>query len=146
MERVDWLVLLIDASGRPGGLDPVRIQKGMFLLAREAALPPPERYRFRAYNYGPMSVEVYRDLDRLVEGGLVRRRPAKGYRWSLFDVTAEGAAHAARVAALAQREAPLARKRLERIVALLDRLDFAELLRTVYERYPQYAARSVFRR
>jgi hypothetical protein len=146
MTRADWLLLLIGSSRRPAGLDPVRIQKGMFLLAQEAALPPQQRYPFRPYNYGPMSVEVYRDLDALVARGLVRRSEAKGYRWSLFAPTGRGRARIALVEQRVAAEAPLAGRRLGHIVELVDRLDFAGLLRAVYDRYPQYASRSVFRR
>jgi hypothetical protein len=146
MSRRDWLLLLIGASERSSGLDPVRVQKGMFLLAREAGLPPAERYAFRPYNYGPMSVGVYADLDALVHCGLVVRVPVEGLRWTCSALSSAGAARAAALTTTARRDAPLAHRRLLRIAGLLDRLTFAELLRTVYERYPEFAARSVFRR
>jgi hypothetical protein len=145
MTRRDWLLLLIAASARPLGLDPVRVQKGMFLLAREAGLPPGQRYGFRPYNYGPMSVELYADLGALERDGLVVRVPVAGFRWTCAALSDAGAARAAALEPVARREAPLAHRRLARIASLLDRLTFTELLQAVYRRYPEFAARSVFR-
>jgi hypothetical protein len=139
----DWLLLLVAADGAPDGLDPIRLQKGMFLLAQEGGVPPRERYAFRPYNYGPMSPRLYRDLDGLVRRGLVERRPVPGYAWSRFAVTPRGAARAAELRESADRAASA---RLESIKSAIVRLGFAELLAMVYERYPAYASRSVFRR
>ena len=52
----------------------MRLQKGMFLLARSETLPPREQYRFKPYDYGPMSSGIYRDLDELVDEGLLTKR------------------------------------------------------------------------
>jgi hypothetical protein len=48
VERADWLILLLGFKGEAENpeLDPIRIQKGMFLLAHEAGLPNGERYDF----------------------------------------------------------------------------------------------------
>lgn len=146
MTRRDWLLLLIGLEGAPEGLDPVRVQKGMFLLAREGGLAGAERYAFRAYNYGPMSPRLYRDLDGLVRRGLVERLPVRGYGWSRVTVTPAGADHVSRLHAEA---GPAARASIERLAAIkrtIVGLSFSELLETVYSRYPAYASRSVFRR
>jgi hypothetical protein len=41
--RRDWLLILCAYHGAPGGLDPVRVQKGMFLFARTGEVPTRER-------------------------------------------------------------------------------------------------------
>ncbi|MDX6648071.1 MAG: hypothetical protein QOJ97_22 [Solirubrobacteraceae bacterium] len=146
MRARDWLLLLIAADGAPGGLDPVRLQKGLFLLVQEAGLPRRESYRFVPYNYGPMSRGLYRGLRDLVGAGLVERRFESGLPWGRYAVTAEGAA-AAR--ALETAMGPRARARLLRlrqIKAQIGAQSFAALLTDVYERYPDFATRSVFRR
>src|SRR5687768_887061 len=118
----------------------------MFLLAEEAGLPRRERYRFVAYNYGPMSRGLYRGLRDLVRAGLVERRGAPGLGWSRYAATPAGVARAAELeAAMGAR----ARARLDRLHAIRARIggqSFGALLTDVYERYPQYATRSVFRR
>ncbi len=71
-------MLLIAHEASPRGLEPVRVQKALFLLAREGDIPRDEQYRFVPYNYGPMSVGVYRDVAALVAAGLAPgQRPEK---------------------------------------------------------------------
>lgn len=141
----DWLLLLV-SEGAPGGLDPVRLQKGMFLLAQEANLPRRERYRFVPYNYGPMSRGLYRGLRDLVRAGLVERRAAPGLPSGRYAITPAGTA---RARALEAALGPRARERLESLRAIHARIrgqSFGALLTDVYERYPEYATRTVFRR
>ena len=150
MRPSDWLLLLIGIDAEPGGavLDPVRVQKGMFLLAREGGIPPQERYWFVAYNYGPMSPRLYRDLERLERRGLVERRDAaeEGLRWRPVGITGAGAARAAELerAAGASEQAVIAW--LRETKRHMRSLTFEQLLTEIYARYPAFAARSVFRR
>ena len=55
MTRRDWLLLLVARHADARGLEPVRVQKALFLHAREGGVPARERYWFVPYNYGPMS-------------------------------------------------------------------------------------------
>ena len=147
MRARDWLLLLIASeTGSRSGLDPVRLQKGMFLFAQETALPRRERYRFVPYNYGPMSRGLYRGLRDLVRAGWVERRGVPGLGWSRYAVTPAGAARAAELEAAL---GPRARTRLEALRAIRERIatqSFGALLTDVYDRYPGYATHSVFRR
>jgi uncharacterized protein YwgA len=144
VNRRDWLLLAIAIDA--DGLDPIRVQKAMFLFAQEGGRPVGERYSFVAYNYGPMSPGVYRDVEALVRRGLLERRPVEGQRWSRLAATGAGQAWArGRLEAIAARE-PEAVARLRQIRRTVQALDFAGLLDIVYGRYPEYAERSVFRR
>lgn len=147
MRRRDWLLLLLALDG-PDGLDPVRIQKGMFLLAQEGGIPPGERYGFVPYNYGPMSSRLYRDVDALVRAGLAERTRVPGYAWTRVRVTDAGRREAAVLADRARRDpgSAAALRRLAAIKARIVALGFGELLEAVYARYPWVAVRSVFRR
>jgi hypothetical protein len=142
----DWLLLLVALQHVLRGLDPIRVQKGMFLLAQEGGLPDGETYSFRAYNYGPMSDEVYVDLGRLVKAGLCERLPVPGYSWRRVAATGRGVAVARTLARHAERRTPSAFAMLMAIEGLLARTTFVELLEYVYRRYPEYAVQSVFRR
>ena len=146
MRARDWLLLLIASDGSPDGLDPVRLQKGLFLLAEEAGLPKRERYRFVAYNYGPMSRGLYRGLRDLVRAGLVERRAAGGLAWGRYAVTPAGAAAARSLEAGLGARGRARLARLREIRARIAAQSFGGLLSDVYERYPEYATRSVFRR
>lgn len=146
MRPRDWLLLLIGLDADEEGLDPIRVQKGMFLLAREGGLPQRERYWFVAYNYGPMSPRLYRDLEALVRLGLVERVEVEGYGWRPVVATEAGAERVRELVEGADRGTRATIERLREIKAGIVRLTFAELLRDIYARYPAYAARSVFRR
>lgn len=125
-------------------LDPVRLQKGMFLLAQEGGLPAGERYEFRPYDYGPFSSEIYSDLDELVAAGLVEGEEAPGYTWHRYRATPQGVEVAG---ALAQAMRPEDQRTLEFLHDLKrDVLSqgFRELLHHVYSRHPGFASRSIF--
>jgi hypothetical protein len=144
MTARDWLLLLIAAQGAPGGLDPVRLQKGMFLLAEGASLPARERYRFVPYNYGPMSAAIYGDAEALVRAGLAERRAVPGYSWTRVAVTAAGRARARALAAHDASVTPSRARRVAQIKREIAGLGFSALLREIYRRYPEFAARSAF--
>lgn len=146
MTRRDWLMLLVAADDGGDGLDPIRVQKGLFLLAQEGGLPLAQRYRFVPYNYGPMSPRVYRDVDALVRRGLLERVPVAGYSWGRLRATAAARERAQALRAAADPAERRALERLAEIHARITSLGFADLLGAIYERYPAYAARSVFRR
>lgn len=146
MTRRDWLMLLIAHDTSQRGLEPVRVQKALFLLAHEGDIPPAERYRFVPYNYGPMSVRVYRDVAALVAAGLVEPVAVPGYTWQPVRATPAGRQHAAALEAAASPADRLGIARLHAIHHLVTALGFAELLETIYRRYPEFASRSVFRR
>ena len=146
MTRSDWLLLLVALDAPPEGLEPVRVQKAMFLLAREGGIPPAERYWFVPYNYGPMSPRIYRDVDGLVRRGLLERVPVPGYAWGRIRATPAGAARAAELVAAAGAPDRRGLARLCEIRATVVELDFEALLTRIYARYPSFAQRSVFRR
>src|SRR5581483_6346292 len=131
----DWLLLLLALENtRP--LDPVRLQKGMFLLAEEAGLDPGEQYSFRAYDYGPFSASIYNDIEELIAEGLVEAQPATGYRWSRYVITSEGLMQArAFVAAMDERQLVAARWLSDLKVNVLSK-SFSDLLSYVYQRHP----------
>lgn len=144
MEPIDWLLLLLAAAPEP--LDPVRVQKGLFLLATETPLPPGEAYVFTAYNYGPMSPAIYRDTRALCRAGLARPHAVVGHRWESVSPSPAGLERAPLLLARARRDHPEATAHLARIRALVDGLGFEALLEHVYDRHPAFASRSVFRR
>jgi hypothetical protein len=145
MHRSDWLVVFLAADPR-GPLDPVRVQKGMFLLAMSGALRADERYRFEPYAYGPMSRILYGDVRLLCRERTLEAIPIEGATWRLLELTATGGRHAERLRDRAEREQPEALGKLEVIRREISALTFSQLLEHVYDRYPEYAVRSVFRR
>ena len=146
MVPADWLLLLVALDAPTAGLEPVRVQKALFLLAREGGLPHRERYWFLPYNYGPMSPRIYRDVDALVRRGLVERLPVPGYTWGRVRATEAGRRRAGDLVAAASARERRSLEGLRAIRELVTSLSFADLLETIYDRHPEYAVRSVFRR
>lgn len=141
----DWLLLLL-ALENIEPLDPVRLQKGMFLLAEEGGVAVDDRYAFRAYDYGPFSSQIYDDIEHLVAEGLVERQSDAGYRWSRYAITAEGLNQARElVAGMDEPTLGVARWLAETKRTVLS-MSFANLLSYVYERHPAYAVNTVFSR
>lgn len=137
-------LLLIFLSG-PEQLDPIRIMKGMFLFSQECPkdwIHDEDRYRFEAYNWGPFSRDVYRDLDALVIQGLVTTTTITGRDWNYHAATDAGRTLAATAA---QQWRPAVRVYLEKLRRYVLSVNFSTLLKTIYQKYPDYAVNSVFR-
>jgi DNA-binding PadR family transcriptional regulator len=144
MKPRDRLLLFLALDGAPEGLDPVRLQKGMFLFSQEAASSEDEKYQFVPYNYGPMSTQIYKDLESLEAQGLVESVPVRGQSWARYSATKEGLIGARDL--LAQEPSESAAQRLHAIKREVASKSFSAVLEDVYDRYPQYASKSVFRR
>jgi len=147
MKRRDWLLLFAAYEGAPDGLDPIRFQKGLFLFAQRAQVPARSKYAFKPYDYGPMSTAIYRDLDHLVEEGLLERVPVHGKRWSRYKPSKITFLEGQRILKRAEDEKLLdAARELFRIKQDVSKLRFNELLELVYSEHPEFAVNSIFRR
>lgn len=138
MTRRDWLLLLIT-----DGIDPIRVQKGMFLFAMESGAPAAETYRFQPYNWGPFSQPIYGDLEGLENDGLIERMQVPGDTYYRYRRTRRGNEVAAELASQAPRNLAQAINEARQAVT---GVGFDELLRRVYEKYPDYATKSLFKR
>lgn len=137
------LELLSTSDGET--LDPIRIMKAEFLLSMEAPnslLSDQDKYQFEPYNYGPYSVDVYRDLDRLGLFGFLSSSRVPGRNWNRYAASEMGRREAQKL------RGDISPKLLDFIGELRNFVignSFESLLRSVYSKYPDYAAKSVFR-
>lgn len=138
------LLLFIALDGAPRGLDPIRLQKGMFLFAMSDESEAGEVYRFVPYNYGPMSTQIYRDLETLLENDLIEAEPVEGQSWARYSATERGLISAREL--LKSEPSQTAAQRLFEIKNEVSSHTYQEVLEDVYERYPEFASKSVFRR
>lgn len=125
------------------GLDPIRIQKSLFLVAQESGAPALEAYKFVPYNWGPFSREIYEDLERLQADGLLERVHVPGKSYYSYRQTSTGHEQARRIETLAA--APL-RAKIRELRTAVATDSFDQLLRRVYDRYPDFAANSIFQK
>ncbi len=146
MRQATLLTFLSFVPSGSRGLDPVRIVKGLFVVAQElheTFLPQEGKYEFVPYDYGPFSRRIYDDLDRLRNQGLIVATEAPGRNWKYLRLSEVGA-----IAAVGARGMlhPNAVQYLEAVCHWVSGQTFAGLLRTIYDRYPSYAVNSVFER
>jgi len=145
MRKREWLLLFVGISGPDRTeippIDPVRVMKGLFLFGQQVELPPDERYHFVPYLYGPCSFEIYRDLDGLVEHGLIAEEKPWGRSWNLYRPTAQGRRVVQEIAAKIPASHLEGLAEIKRYVLSVP---FNKLLRDVYREYPEYATNSVF--
>lgn len=136
--------LLVFLGSSEVKLDPMRVQKGLFILGEETPedwLPREARYRFSPYRFGPYSSEIQYDLDKLEGYGYVKASRVLGQSWKYYSPTPEGIELSQSVAENMDDRAVRYSQQLREFV---DKLSFRRLLTTVYEHYPAYAVNSVF--
>ena len=136
--KADWLLQILGEQP----IDPIRIQKGMFLFSEESGANAKQLYKFVPYNWGPCSFEIYRDLDELLDRRLVERVPVAGTRWHKYRRTARGTASAVAIARSADATC------VEKIGDIRETVmsqSFRQLLESVYKKYSKYASKSLFR-
>jgi DNA-binding PadR family transcriptional regulator len=116
----------------------------MFLFAKDEASTEEDRYEFVPYNYGPMSTQIYKDLERLESEGFVEAIPVEGQSWARYIATEAGLVQAREL--LRREPSEAVARRLHAIKQDVSSKTFSALLDDVYERFPEYAAMSIFRR
>lgn len=169
LETDDAIVLLL---GAPGGSDPqgqlagvTRLEKLIFLLERETAARDWDlaTAEFKSYKFGPFSAAVYQAADTLAAAALVRdsARSADDVsdRWESvsalmddgdvdpyttrdFALTDRGESY---YKALLKELPPNAETVLSEFKQRFATLPLRQLVRYVYERYPQFTDESEIR-
>ena len=138
-ERSDWTLLAISLAKEPA--TPVQLQKSLFLLGKDLpSVAKKNYYNFSAYHYGPFASAIYADADALEAEGLVTVSPYSGHPRRVYSVTEEGRA-AAKAVAVKQSE----KSHLANLMEWAQSQSFADLVSSVYERYPEMRRKSIFR-
>lgn len=170
LETDDAIVLLLGAPGgdraRPGYLEGVtRLEKLIFLLERETPVRDwlTDDADFRSWRFGPFSSKVYQAADTLAAAELIRDSATNASnsedRWESFtglmderDIdpfttrTFELTDRGKRYYAALLRETPVnAEKVLSEFKERFGSLPLRQLVRYVYERYPQFTDKSEIR-
>lgn len=140
MERRDWVLLALLAAPDKR-LQPVQLQKSLFLLQQRGGTLGSAFYAFRPYHYGPFSREVYDDADTLAIEGMLQVDHAPGSYWREYSATEEGLT---RARCLSSEAKPEAWAYLQRAVLWVTGLSFNELVRSIYVHFPEYRVNSVF--
>jgi hypothetical protein len=167
IETDDVIVLLLGAPGgpdSPGELDGVtRLEKLVFLLEQETPLRSwvTEGADFRSHKFGPFSAKIYQAAETLSAYGLLRDSARLSdnaedgweavnvvgdeldpYTTRTFALTDRGRQY---YAALIRELPPEAEDLLTRFKDRFARLPLRQLVRYVYERYPEFTDKSEIR-
>lgn len=139
-DRQEWLLLFLGATTGSYGMDQVRVMKGMFLLDQELFSPEHPLYRFEAFDHGPMSGGVYRDLDVLKIGQLIDVTPvAPGAHRRTYVPTEAGRQECARIE---QGKTPAQRQAVREAAAYVTAHGLDEILNRISREYPAFAVPS----
>jgi len=142
LERSDWIIIV---TGQAGGapLTPVQLQKSLFVI-RELVPSVQEAqdfYAFEPYNYGPFCADIYRDAEDLQSRGYIAITLSSAGGWREYSATAEGQSRARELQAELPKEDGAY---IEEIVRWIRGLSFPQLLRAIYQNWPDYKANSIF--
>jgi hypothetical protein len=138
VDRQDIMLLIADGADGTFLLDPIRLMKGCFIVAEIGPEEWKHLFEFSPYDYGPFDPSVYRARDALVGKDLLEAMPAG--RYSHYAVTSTGRERAQEIAKrMDQRQAQW----LRNIGHWVTSKSFNDLLREIYDRFPNYASRSI---
>lgn len=141
LKNRDIMLLVIAAAGDTG-LTPVQIMKSLFIISQSGLSDLPSNfYPFFAYNYGPFHPDVYRDVEALVNEGLVLEIREAGRNWSKYAIAPAGLRHAPN---LKRQIAGEFFDYINAVVNWVKSLTFTQLLRAIYAKYPEMRENSVF--
>jgi hypothetical protein len=140
MNRQEYMVAVLAAAGGTVHT-PVQVQKLFFLLDKKI----PEfvggpYFDFQAHDYGPFDKNVYSELERLANRGLVSIDEPGSLK--SFRLTVEG--NSTGSAGLADLPSVVS-EYIARLSQWVRSLSFADLVSAIYREYPEMRANSIFR-
>jgi hypothetical protein len=141
MNRSEMLLAGLAAGGENATYTPVQVQKLFFLLDREAApaLGGPF-FNFVPYDYGPFDQSVYAGLDDLARRDLASIQNTGRYR--VYGLSQAGRSEGSRILAGLQ---PATQAYVVNVANWVRQLSFQQLVASIYNRYPEMKANSVFK-
>jgi uncharacterized protein len=133
------LILAALAPAQGASHTPVQVQKLFFLIDKNIApqVKGPH-FNFQPYHYGPFDSDVYEELSRLAATGHVDIDQGK---WKTYRLTVAGQLEADKH--LAKLDAKAA-EYIRNISDFVRSLSFTKLVASIYKKYPEMRANSVF--
>lgn len=143
MKRRDVLLAIL-ASGDGRAFTPAQIQKAAFLVTTNAPslVDDGPNFGFVPYDYGPFDVAVYSEAENLERQGLALIGTTNNNRWRTYAPSREGVGHGETIKS---RMTSGQREYVERVANWVLSLDFATLVKSIYEAYPQMRENSIFK-
>ena len=141
MERRDFVLAAMSPAGnRP--FSPVQVQKLFFLLDRNVSEQTGgPHFAFQPYDYGPFDKEVYLELERLEDDGLVEILEPHWLGSRTYRLTDEGQGNGDEAFRGLSRGV---QRYIREVVAFVRSQSFVQLVSAIYQAYPEMRANSVF--
>lgn len=153
--RRELLLLLFYAEGWSGKVNEeikgrLKLMKIAFLLEEEGDIRKyfEDFYQFEPLNYGPFSRELMKDLEMLIQEGLIREKSSEvntviGSKMirSNYELTEKGIEYAEKI----KKEDPESVEiiiKISEIKKRYNRIDTERLLTYVYSKYPEFTTNS----
>jgi uncharacterized protein YwgA len=139
-DRKFWVLLALEAA-QGKSLTPVQLQKSLFLLSEKNRLKK-GFYKFKPYDYGPFSPEVYRDAEELEKESLINVSYEQNLKWKVYRITPNGMNLSQEI------KKSLTDNLIQSISDIINHvigLSFRDLVQEIYKEYPSYSVNSVFR-
>ena len=124
-------------------LDRLRLQKGVFLLERRGPSAWHSLYVYVPWDWGPFSKDLAVDVNGLVQRGLLEEEPVQWHRYPRYRTTAAGED---KLDVLDPHLTEHEGEYVQKVRAYVTSRSFSQLLREVYNAYPEFAVASRFRR
>jgi|SRR3989304_3135587 len=134
----DWILLALKRIP----LDRIHIMKTLFLIWHRSGRKMTGYFQFEPYLYGPCSFEVYSMLGNLQANGFIVQPPHPAPQWVNYYLTDRGKKEAEEAE---KRVSPNILRLIEEVANEVSRLNFYELLRSVYTEAPDFAVNSMFK-
>jgi hypothetical protein len=134
-------ILAILASANGQSLTPVQLQKAAFLLDRNGIIDEAPGFEFVPYDYGPFDRAVYDEATALAMQGRTCVNPSPWGRWKVYSATDDGIAAGREV--LGRLPSHLSAYVAE-VSDWVRKQSFSSLVKSIYEKYPEMRANSIF--
>lgn len=157
-KRTDFLILLLHTMKEIWGI--TKVFKFLFLMGKEEHLDNyvPDYYSYCAYNYGPFEKAIYEDIEALKQYGLIEERKPRKKKYkadeeieevlypekvqAIYQLSNKGEQIAQALMKSAQKKDPGIIKKINTIKSKYGYLSLKELLKYIYNQYPEYAKNS----
>jgi uncharacterized protein len=138
------IVLAVLAAANGSRLSPTQLQKALFLVSTNmpTVFEPGHAFNFEPYNYGPFDAQVYAAAETLSVSGHAAISKSPNGRWKEYAATGLGVNEGSQVlASLAQNE----QKYITDVVRWVQSLSFEQLVKAIYDFYPDMRVNSIFK-
>ena len=141
MKREDIFILCVRAAGDQP-LQPIHMKHSIYLIG-QSGIPevPPDYWTFEPGAHGPQNLEIERDVQHLVDQGLLWHFPSPRGAWKQYAITPSGAA---RARDLARQSNPASARHIQDLVAWVQANTVASLLANMRRNHPEQAVKSIF--